>query len=216
MKARRLTGRLCAAAGQRKQVFYEEVMGALGYRQNTRQFRHVAERVPIDAWPDDLESARMAVLTAGQFEDWDRTAQRPRNAPERRLAAAADLFVSTSALRLADADAFSRTACKTIVDVLCGDGLLGRGRAAAILANVVVPFAIAEERVSSVPDWLPPEDVSSPVRLTAYRLFGRDHNPSAYYATNGLHIQGLLQIHRDYCLQHHPACSNCALGMVDC
>ena len=89
---------------------------------------------------------------------------------------------------------------------------MGRGRAAAILANVVVPDAIAEERVAEPPAWLPPEDISQPVRLTAFRLFGRDHNLAAVYATNGLLIQGLLQIHRDLCLRLHPDCDDCALG----
>ena len=67
-------------------------------------------------------------------------------------------------------------------------------------------------RPTKPPAWLPPEDISQPVRLTAFRLFGRDHNPAAVYATNGLLIQGLLQIHRDLCLRLHPDCDDCALG----
>ena len=31
--------------------------------------------------------------------------------------------------------------------------------------NVIAPFARAEERLDAIPDWLPPEDVSEPVRL---------------------------------------------------
>ena len=89
--------------------------------------------------------------------------------------------------------------------------LHGRGRAAAILANVIAPFALAEERIQETPEWLPPEDISEPVRLTAFRLLGRDHNPAAFYSGNGLLIQGLLQIHRDWCLQVHPDCSACQL-----
>lgn len=95
---------------------------------------------------------------------------------------------------------------------MCGERLIGRGRAAAILANVILPFALAEGRVNGVPAWLPPEDVSAPMRLTAFRLFGRDHNPPAFYAGNGLHLQGLLQIYRDHCLQHHPDCHDCRLA----
>ena len=89
---------------------------------------------------------------------------------------------------------------------------MGRGRAAAIIANVIVPWAMAERRIVDAPEWLPPEDISGPVRLTAFRLFGRDHNPAALYSTNGLYIQGLLQIHRDYCLQMHPDCSECSFA----
>ena len=43
------------------------------------------------------------------------------------------------------------------------------------------------------------------------RLFGRDHNP-ALYAGNGLLVQGLIQVHRAYCLAAHPDCSACPLA----
>ena len=211
MKARRMSGRLCAARGNRGQVFYEEVMTALGYKKNQAQFRHVAERVPIAELPAEVTAAKTAMLTAGTFEDWDRTGYRPRNTPERRLESAAEIFTSTPILSLAEADDFSASACRSMLTSMCGAHCMGRGRAAAIVANVVVPFSLAEERLSAIPDWLPPEDLSEPVRLTAFRLFGRDHNPAAFYATNGLLIQGLLQIHRDYCLQVHPDCADCRL-----
>jgi len=211
MKARRLSGRLCAAGGNRRQVFYEEVMTALGYKKNTRQFRRVAERVPIDVLPTENGAARGALLTAGSFEEWNRTGYRPRNTPERRLESAADLFTLTPAMCFSDAKEFSESMCREMVTMMCGEHCLGRGRAGAILANVIVPFAIAEGRVADTPDWMPPEDISEPVRLTAFRLFGRDHNPAALYSTNGLLIQGLLQIHRDYCLQVHPDCHGCGL-----
>ena len=68
---------------------------------------------------------------------------------------------------------------------------------------------MAEGRAASAPDWLPPEDVSEPVRLTAFRLFGRDHNPAAFYSRNGLLIQGLIDIHRAFCLRFHPDCCEC-------
>ena len=211
MKARRMSGRLCAAGGERGQVFYEEVMTALGYKKNQTQFRHVAERVPIAELPAEIHAAKAAMLTAGTFEEWDRTGYRPRNTPECRLESAAEIFTSTPIMSLAEAADFSTGACRAMLTAMCGEHCMGRGRAAAIVANVIVPFALAEERVSSIPDWLPPEDLSEPVRLTAFRLFGRDHNPAAFYSTNGLLIQGLLQIHRDYCLQVHPDCADCRL-----
>lgn len=214
MKAKRLVGRLCGRAArpwEEQQVFYEEVMNALGYRRNSVPFRRVAERLPIAELPPDVSAAKAAMLVAGGFEEWDRTGVRPHNTPERRLEHAAELFTSTPTLLFAEASEFSRAACLTMVRMMCSGRCLGRGRAAAILANVILPFALAEERVSSVPDWLPPEDLSEPVRLTAFRLFGRDHNPAAFYSTNGLLVQGLLQIHRDYCLQVHPDCATCGL-----
>jgi len=212
MKARRISGRLCEAQGNRRQVFYEEVMTALGYKKNARQFRHVAERVPIANLPDQAEAAKSALLAAGSFEEWDRSGYRPHNTPERRLVSAAHIFTATPTMRFVDESEFSKESCRAMVTMMCGDHCMGRGRAGAILANVIAPFALAEGRTDEVPEWLPPEDVSDPVRLTAFRLFGRDHNPAAYYATNGLLIQGLLQIHRDYCLQSHPACADCRLA----
>ena len=212
MKARRIGGRLCEAQGRRGQVFYEEVMTALGYKRNQVQFRRVAERVPIAELPSGASAARTAMLTAGTFEEWDRSGYRPSNTPERRLESAAAIFTATPVMQLMDEARFAEGDCRAMVTAMCGERYMGRGRAAAILANVVVPFARAEERVSEVPDWLPPEDISEPVRLTAFRLFGRDHNPAAFYSTNGLLIQGLLQIHRDYCLQMHPDCESCKLA----
>ena len=216
MKARRLVGRLCAsaAAGQeaRRQVFYEEVMTALGYSRNQVQFRHVAERVPLAALLEETDTAKTAMLAAGGFEEWCHSEGRPNNVPELRLVRAADIFTQTPTIGLVDAGDFSRQACRAMVTAMCGSHFIGRGRAAAILANVILPFALAEERAVDCPDWLPPEDVSRPVRLAAFRLFGRDHNPAALYAGNGLLIQGLLQIHRDYCQRLHPDCGKCTLA----
>ena len=216
LKARRLVGRLCSRRpgdpAARRQVFYEEVMTALGYSRNQAQFRRVAERVPLDALPEESDAAKTAMLVAGGFEDWCRTGGRPGNAPELRLAHAAEIFTQTPTMELADAGDFSRQSCRAMVTAMCGERFMGRGRAAAIVANVIVPFALAEERTGECPEWLPPEDISEPVRLTAFRLFGRDHNPAALYAGNGLLIQGLLQIHRDQCLQRHPDCAGCELA----
>lgn len=221
MKGRRLSGRLAERSAMggpdRRQVFYEEVMSALGYRNNARQFRHVAERVPIAFWPEDESGARSALLCAGSFEEWDRTGCRANNMPEQRLAKAATVFAGDRCMHLMECSDFAKDRCRDMLGVLCGEGkvsrCMGRGRAGAVMANVVVPFALAEGRLSSVPEWLPPEDISQPVRLTAFRLFGRDHNPAAFYASNGLLIQGLLQIHRDYCLQMHPDCQECSLAL---
>ena len=222
MKSRRLVGRLAESAARtgvagadesRRQVFYEEVMTALGYSRNAVQFRRIARRVPISALPDDSESARAVLVAAGSFEDWDRTSGRPNNEPELRLEKAAEIFTRTPIMTLMDADGFSVGECRTMLRGMTPRHCLGRGRAGAILANVVVPWAMAEGRIADAPDWLPPEDVSGPVRLTAFRLFGRDHNPAAFYSRNGLFIQGLLQIHRDRCLRMRPDCSGCSLAV---
>ena len=232
MKARRIAGRISESVSRpfcqllpfgdggrtgcehevRRQVFYEEVMTALGYSRNTAQFRRVAERVPVAVLPEDAAAARIAFLAAGSFEDWDRTSYRPNTTPEYRLERAAEIFTETSVMSMMDACGFDDRGCRAMVRDMTPRHCMGRGRAAAIIANVIVPWAMAERRIVDAPEWLPPEDISGPVRLTAFRLFGRDHNPAALYSTNGLYIQGLLQIHRDYCLQMHPDCSECSFA----
>ena len=219
MKARRLSGRL-SAGRDRRQVFYEEVMTAFGYSRNSEGFRGVAERIPIAQLPRETEPAKTALLTAASFENWDYTGVRPWNSPERRLSSAAGILTKTPLLEYADCTDFSERECRKLIKEMCtvsGVRLLGKGRAAAILANVVVPWAISEGRIKEAPEWLPPEDVSSPVRLTASRMFGRDHNAAVVYAGNGLHIQGLIQIHREYCQKLHPECHHCrvAVGEAD-
>ena len=211
-KARRLRTILAWRPGERRQVFYEEVMNALGYSVNSRAFREVARRVRVEELLAEPETAAPALLAAGGFVEWNRAGLRPSNRPEARLAAAAGVFTRTRTLSLVEADAFGPEDCRAMIGEMTRWHLMGRGRAAAVLANVILPFALAEGRIGTCPDRLPPEDLSQPVRLTAYRLLGRDHNPAAFYAANGLHIQGLIQIHRAYCLQVHPDCAGCALG----
>lgn len=211
MKARRLEQILAWNGTSREQVFYEEMMTALGYHRNARGFRWIATTVPYETVCRDPGNAAAAMLAAAGFVDWHRAGLRPFNTPESRLGAAAVLFTERRGMRFSEASDFSDKGCRAIVEELAQGRLMGRGRAAAVLANVILPMALAEGRVRDVPDWLPPEDLSEPVRLTAFRLFGRDHHPLARYADNDVLVQGLIQIHRDYCLQVHPDCDGCRL-----
>lgn len=217
-KAMRINGRLCEASAHRvsrEQIFYEEVMTAMGYSRNKVTFRRVAERVPLEELLSAREFAGSALLTAGSFEALERGGCRPRNAPLARLAKAAESFVKTPIRHFSDAADFSRKGCRKLTDGLCGTNLglrvMGSGRAAAILANVIVPFALAEGRLDSVPEWLPAEDVSAPVRLMANRLFGRDHNPAVWYRDNGVAVQGLLALEKQ-CRGIYPFCTDCGFG----
>jgi len=215
LKARRIGRMLNAPCGRgcdRRQLFYSEVMNALGYSRNSGAFREVAAAVPLETVLAEPYNAESAFMVAAQFVDWRRGGVRPGNSPEVRLRSAARLFADGWILSLLDARDFSPDVCRKMVKALSAGGLMGRGRAGALLANVIVPFAIAEGRIAESPRWLPPEDLSEPVRLTAYRLFGRDHNPSSAYAANDVKVQGLIQIHREYCLQIHPACEECVLA----
>lgn len=193
------------------QLFYSEVMNALGYRANSTGFRTLAQAVPLSIVQTEQDNAAAAFLAAAGFVSWPRVAGRPANQRVQRLQAAARLFTETKILSLREASDFSPTGCREILRVMTSDKLMGRGRAAAILANVVLPWALARDSALEVPSWLPPEDLSQVVRLTAWRLLGRDHNPCAYYAHNDVAVQGLIQIHREFCLTTHPNCAQCGL-----
>ena len=211
MKARRFATILASAGRSREQVFYEGVMAALGYRRNTKGFLAVAAAVPLAVLCAEPEAASAALAAAGSFVEWDRCGCRPRNSPEARLGAAGALFVREEVRALMAARDFSEAGMRRQIGAIVAGGLVGRGRAAAVMANVLVPLALAEKRLGECPGRLPAEDVSWPVRLTAFRLFGRDVWPQERFASNGLLIQGLLQIHRDCCLQVHPDCGRCPL-----
>lgn len=204
--------------GSCDQLFYEEVFAALGYKYNAFPFRDIAAQMPWSELPADPGYAETALscvakMKVTQERPWRRSNVRPANSPERRLKAAAALFSQGPALRgrLMACDLSERKGQRAAAAVLCDGNLMGRRRAGAIIANVLVPFAIAEGGMAEAPEWILPEDVSAPVRLAAFRLLGRDHNPSLY-AGNGLLIQGLLHVHREFCLAVHPGCGACALA----
>lgn len=270
-KASRMHMRL-AQIGDRHQVFYEEFMAALGYKNNQQAFRGLARRVPVAqlkglsrdaayakllavarllpspdsavddearclirklwdiAWKqgDDIQSAEL---------EWQLHHSRPQNSPVRRIAAAATLFSGLRDL-LCDVEhlAFTpgaawfdhvtkriETHCEWAFwnqrltfasppDYEHPVALLGAARIAAIITNVIFPFVAAEEALPHEAIlYLPPEEVSAPMRLTALHLLGRDHNPTVFYADNGLLQQGLLQVYLDFCLDAVPDCEGCAL-----
>jgi hypothetical protein len=272
-KASRIQARL-NQSGDRQQIFYEEVMTALGYKNNQAPFRTLARIIPVAALRGAPRETALACLLGGGgllpqpdaapdaegggfirtlWDTWWKQATdpppedlqwclhgiRPHNSPVRRLAAAAALF-SGSGDPLADIarlmaahpvgggwfgkviECFEkvcewefwnqRLAFSSEPDLERHQALLGENRIAAILVNVILPFAIAEGSFpQQAVNQLPPEDMSSPMRLTALHLFGRDHNPSAFYADNGILQQGLLQIYVDFCLNALPDCEGCRL-----
>lgn len=220
-KARRLKA-LFVRKGDHAQTFYEEMMAAFGYKHNAASFRALAERIPWRELPNTREAAETVLDCAAEMDiacrvPWRTANVRPANSPARRIAAAAALFAGALPellQRLNACDLASREGQKTAQGILRAEGGVGANRAAAMLANVVTPFALAEGRLTRVPDWLCPEGLCTPMRLTAFRLLGRDHNP-ALYSGNGLLLQGLIQVHREFCLAVHPDCSSCALVRTD-
>jgi len=169
-----------------------------------------------------------------QREEWTLSSLRPVNHPLRRLMAAAVLFTSTPPLeeRVLANSLSSPEFCRNTSDILTRTGLdtfwsrreglsghrhpepialIGQGRAAALLTNVIIPWASAITRTSPGPEVLavlPGEDDNLHTRHTAHALFGRDHNPALY--RRGLRQQGLLQIFHDFCLNSRNGCSECA------
>lgn len=206
-KATRFKKLRLAHPGNERELFYREIMRALGYKRNARSFSAVAAAVPLKAVLEEPEIAEAAYLAAANFQEWRLGETRPSNLPKNRLKCAARLFTRTETMELMAVRDFSRGGCRKMLETLTRLRCMGKGRAAAIIANVLAPFVGAE------PEWLPPEDVSAPMRLTAFRLFGRDHNP-ALYAGDGVMLQGLVQIHREMCLRWHPDCVGCELGGV--
>ena len=216
LKARRMAGRFLQVP--REQVLYEEMFSALGYKHNVFPFRRVAEAMPWRDVPANPEAARVcyecaAGLNVTAQAPWRLAHVRPANRPERRIAAAAALFSQGASLfeRIFGCALDSKEGQRNVVSILREGGFVGPGRAGAILANAIIPYALATENLREVPEWIFPEDVSSPVRLTAFRMLGRDHNP-ALYSGNGLLMQGLIHIHHVCCMATHPACSGCPLA----
>lgn len=213
VKSRHFAAELASCQSSRRQVLYESLMEALGYRHNAKAFRFIASRIPYDSAMSEHENLEQAYLAVANFVEWDMRNVRPGNSPQKRLAAAARFFGNGQMEQLMDLTDFSPNGCRKILSLLGRSGLMGRARASAVLASALVPIAIAERRIAAPPEWLPPEDLSSPMRLTAFRMLGRDHNPAAFYLNNGLRMQGLLQIHREFCLELYPDCKNCDVAL---
>ena len=79
--------------------------------------------------------------------------------------------------------------------------LIGRGRAAAIVTNCLIPWLALKDAPAVEKRFLGhlrAEEDNALVRHAAYQLLGPDHNPAMY--RNGLRQQGLLQIYMDFCL----------------
>lgn len=169
--------------------------------------------------------------------NWKLAGIRPPNHPLRRLAAAAGLFAAKQdLLATIEQASITRPAAwfKTMANLIeqgahmdywatrlalggvadrSGVVLIGPGRTASILTNVVIPLLAATgSNVGKLLAAIPAEDDNAVVRQTAFWLFGRDHNPALYH--NGIRQQGLLQIFHDFCLNNRSSCRTCALPQM--
>ena len=252
------------------QVLYEEVLCALGYKQNKAPFRRLAELVPLeslreearddlhvayallmgiagllpkqpkanwdaetksfvrtlwDLWWKKRERWENRIMSAGS---WRLAGLRPANRPERRIMAAADLFVDHKIPQrsegfIARARRWLESAKGIYWDRRLSfsggrqkqsSALLGETRIDAILNNVLIPFlATRGIRPARWLDRLPMEAGNVIVRQTAAALFGSDFPPSL--CRDGLRQQGLIQIFYDFCLNDRSRCAACELpGML--
>lgn len=166
--------------------------------------------------------------------EWVLSHVRPVNHPLRRLMAAAALFTCSGPfLELTAASFEAPTSWRMKFEALQEAGgdsywawrtglssprsespvaLIGPGRAATLLTNVMIPWLAATTMSKPGLEWLlslPPEDDNRFGRHTAHALFGHDHNPSLY--RSGLRQQGLLQIFHDFCLNSRNGCKGCRL-----
>jgi hypothetical protein len=96
--------------------------------------------------------------------------------------------------------------------------LIGEGRAAQVVVNVVIPFSLAvardnrdlnlESKVFATYLASPPLPTNDVLRLMAYRLFGTD--PPRPLIRNARRQQGLIQIYQDWCSED-PLCQQCSI-----
>ena len=213
---------------------YARLLGTAGLLPDPERMRHPEARDFALRLRAEWFRVGGGADTIRDVSEWNLSGLRPANRPERRLAAAAMLFADAPRIQaLLERDApgkdwFRRRAelfaslpameywtGRQSFDSPPSDrpmALLGAARAAVIATNVLVPLRMAQDRRGEeLLDHLPPEDLGAPAREAAIRLFGRDHNPSLYLRS-GLLQQGLLAIHRDFCLRVEGGCTRCPLA----
>ena len=159
------------------QALYAAVMECMGFPRNKRQFRELARRLPWSAlvsWSTtgDVSGITDLLLWAGGFAAkpagagplngkspaWTRPAGRPDNAPERRIRGAARLAArwrerGGPASAMTEALLDSRTPREVIraFEVRGEDNrrsLIGRGRAAEVVVNAVLPGICGAARLN--------------------------------------------------------------------
>ena len=159
------------------QALYAAVMECMGYPRNKRQFRELARRIPwkaVISWsaPGDVSAIEDLLLWAGGFgarpdgagrlkgkpPAWTGPAGRPDNAPQRRIKGMARL-----AARWNEGGGPARAMMESVRgadkpgDVIRafqapgengGRSLIGRGRAAEIVVNAVLPGICGAARLT--------------------------------------------------------------------
>ena len=188
------------------------------YPQETRNY----VRKLWDRWWPHRDAMQRLVLPA---KTWRLSGARPLNHPQRRLGALATLAREWPAFL----KSLARKNGKSAQDFFLGlrhpfwnfhytlrseiapkeMAIVGESRIAEILANVLLPFFLAEGRdVWSAYEKLPARLTNRRLETGATRLFGGDARRPHFTKTIAQQ-QGLLQIYEDFCLQDNSDCAQC-------
>lgn len=221
--------------GASEETRYAQLLGVAGLLPEAERMRHECAQDFVKGLRAEWFRVGGGADSIRDMTEWNLSGMRPANRPERRLAAAALLFHDRARLDallsnekpgkewfrkrlelLTSLPPMDYWATRVSLDSEPGKkdlAALGESRAAVIITNVLVPLRMALDRRhgEELLGYLPPEDLGSPGREVAVRLFGRDHNPSLYMRS-GLYQQGLLAIHRDFCLRVEGGCKKCPLA----
>ena len=175
-----------------------------------------------DRWWPHRDGMQRLVLPA---KLWRLSGTRPLNHPQRRLGALATLTNAWPSFTRS----LTKKNAKTVEGFFLGlrhpfwnlhytlasdpaaqeMALLGESRIAEILANVLLPFFLAEGAgVWAAYETLPARLSNRRLETGAARLFGSDPRRSHFTRTIA-HQQGLLQIYEDFCLQDDSDCAQC-------
>ncbi len=188
------------------------------YRDETRGY----VRNLWDQWWPHRDPMQRLILPATL---WRLGGARPLNHPQRRLGALAILAKHWPAFLKAIARRNTESAHDFLLDLhhpfwsfhytltsraaSTEMAIIGASRIADILANVLIPYFLAEGAdVWPVYEKLPARLTNRRLETGATRLFGGDPRRGEFTKTIAQQ-QGLLQIYEDFCLQDNSDCAQC-------
>src|SRR6266496_5897142 len=196
------------------------------YKKSAREY----VRQLWDRWWPHRDDLQRFILSP---KAWHISSTRPLNHPQRRLAALAVLVREWPRLQRASGKSsiavandflqamehpfwnfhYTLTSKASPKEM----ALIGKARAADILANVLFPFWAAHGLKALVSPstqlWteyakLPAQLSNRRLETAATRLFGNDPRRKEFLRTVA-HQQGLLQIYEDFCMQDNSDCAQC-------
>src|SRR2546423_412741 len=189
-------------------------------RKSTRSYL----RTLWDRWWRYREQSSRLVLPS---KLWKTSGARPLNHPHRRLGALATVVAQwklfSTLARASEAaplvsfltdlqhDFWSRHYTLAAPRASSPLALIGNSRAAEILANVVYPLAVNDDReIWNNYKKLPAQLSNQALRIAAARLFAGDPRQRGFIRSLAGQ-QGLLQIYEDFCLRDASDCASCPL-----